>query len=138
MTNGKIIELDLSKTNGSITSLRELVIQTLREGDLYRSDLVYRGFSRRMIDEVLTHGSENPNSRYVYANPEEHLSVDPDPMWINPLTYAKCYGALAVYRADKLKEFCFTCYEFPDLDKKAETLVAIFPLDTSKSPEPKN
>ena len=129
MTNGKIIELDSGKTNGSIASLRELVIQTLRERDLYRPDLVYRGFSKRMIDEVLIHGSENPNSRFIYANPEEHLSIDPDPTWINPLTYAKCYGALAVYRADKLKEFCFTCYEFPDLDKKPETLVAIFPLD---------
>ena len=129
MTKGTIIELDSSKTNGSIASLRELVIQTLREEDLYRPDLVYRGFSRRMINEVLTHGSENPNSRFIYANPEEHLSIDPDPTWINPLTYAKCYGALAVYRADKLREFCFTCYEFPDLDKKPETLVAIFPLD---------
>ena len=129
MTKGTIIELDSSKTNGSIASLRELVIQTLRERDLYRPDLVYRGFSRRMINEVLTHGSENPNSRFIYANPEEHLSIDPYPTWINPLTYAKCYGALAVYRADKLREFCFTCYEFPDLDKKPETLVAIFPLD---------
>lgn len=137
MTNGKIIELESSKTNWSIASLRELVIEALKERELYRTDLVYRGFSRRFIDKVLMHGSENPNSRYIYANPEEHLSVDPDPTWINPLTYAKCYRTLAVYRADKLKKFCFTCYEFPDLDKKAETLVTIFPL-VSESPEPQN
>lgn len=129
MMDGKILELELSKTNENTASLRELVIGALKERDLYRTDLVYRGFSRRMVDEVLMYGNENPKSRFMYANPEEHLSVDPDPTWINPLTYARSYGALAVYRADKLKEFCFTCYEFPDLDKKPETLVAIFPLD---------
>ena len=128
MLSRKIINLDLS---GNVLSLREQIIAALKKRGLYRADLIYRGFNKRMILGVLTHGSENPNSRFIYANPEEHLSIEPDPIWINPLTYAKCYGALAVYRADKLKKFCFTCYEFPDLNKKPETLVAIFPLDFS-------
>jgi len=128
MLSGKIINLDLS---GNVLSLREQIIATLKKRGLYRADLIYRGFNKRMIWRVLTHGSENPNSRFIYTNPEEHLSIEPDPIWINPLTYAKCYGALAVYRADKLKQFCFTCYEFLDLSKKPKTLVAIFPLDFS-------
>jgi len=126
MINKKLIELPVIKTNRSISSLRQAVIRSLREREIYRKDLVYRGFNKKCINNVLLYGSENSSERYIYANSEECLNVDPDPAWINSLTYAKAYGALAVYRTDKLKEICFTCYEFLDLNKKLEALVAIF------------
>jgi len=125
-----VISIDLG--DNQMVALRERILQELKQRGLYRSDLLYRGFSHEMIDRVLEHGSENPTEHFVYANPEEYLSIDPDPRWLNPLSYARSYWALAVYRGDRLKEVCFTCYEFPDLEKKPEALIAVFSLTPSQ------
>lgn len=128
MKHEKIIELDLSNVNRSITTLNSLIIQALKERSLYKEDLLYRGFDGSLVDCVLAFGSENQDDRFIYANPESYLDIDPDPRWINPLSYARAYGMLAVYGRDRLKEHCFTCYEFLDQARRFDALVAIFPL----------
>jgi hypothetical protein len=121
-----IIEITLE--NESVSAFRDIVVEKLKLQRLYRPDLLYRGFSSSLIERVLRYGLENPNDHFVYANPEHFLSLDPDPQWINPLTYARSYGALAIYRGDLLRMSCFTCYEFPDLNTKASCLATVFLL----------
>lgn len=122
----ELIKLELE--DDKINTLRDKVLEELRQRELYRPDLIYRGFSSRMIYMVLEHGSENPNSYFIYANPEDHLGIEPDPLWINPLSYAIYGGALVVYRGNKLRKVGYTSYEFLDLTTKPETLVAVFSL----------
>lgn len=114
-----------SRRTARTRELRDKILKELRQRKLYRPDLLYRGFSAEMINRVLSYGSENPKERFIYVNTEEYLNVEPDPQCINPLSYALSYGALAVYRGDRMKKNCFTCYEFMDSDKR-EALVVIF------------
>ncbi len=126
MEKTKVLKLDLSKIR-SLTSLKDVVLQTLRERDLYKPNLLYRGFDSRFVEHVLTWGSEN-NEQGMYALPESYLSIDPDPRWYNPLHYAWVAGSLAIYDGDKLKlgYNCIDWYYFIDQTRKNEVVTAVF------------
>jgi len=113
----------------NISALRSDVLQQLKASGVYRSDHIYRGFDFRLIEWFSQHGVENPHSVWIYANSEEYLSVDPDPMIVNPLRYALFwYGALAVYRGDRLSQFESCTYRFIGPGTWSEALIAIFRL----------
>src|SRR3989338_5484390 len=113
----------------SISALRLDVLKQLKARGVYRGDHIYRGFNLRLIEWVTQHGVENPHSVWIYANSEEYLSVDPDPMIVNPLRYALFwYGALAVYRGDRLSQFESCTYQFVGPGTRQESLIAIFRL----------
>lgn len=124
----KVLELDIAEIWWSLTSLRDVVLQTLKERDLYRSNFIYRGFNSRFVEHDLAFGSENFRDYGIYALPEPFLSVDPDPIWSNPLSYARASGSLTVYNGDKLKlgSNCIDWYEFIDQTRKFEAVNAIF------------
>src|SRR3989344_4157858 len=122
--------IELYIPNREIAVVREAVLQQLGNRDLYKPDLIYRGFGSHMISSVLQYGSEDPSDRYIYGNNEEALSIDPDPIWENPLSYALYGKALAVYEGSKLISGDYTCYEFLE-ENKMSSLVIVFSLPTA-------
>jgi len=110
----------------SIREIRRKVIRELRQKELYKPNLIFRGFSRNVIPTVLEYGTENPNSEFIYGNPEGYLGNRAIPRG-DPLRYALHAGALAVYDGDLLHKWWYTCYSF-DADKR-RTLVAVFLLE---------
>ena len=126
----ELIEVQLP--DYSTSALRDRILQELSQRGLHRPGLVFRGFSREMIGHVLKYGSENPNEYFIYGNPEDHLSIEPDPHWVNPLSYALQGGALAVYDGDKIKPYDYTTYGFPDLQTKQDALVVVFDLNLNR------
>ncbi len=117
-------ELFLAKRE--IVVARLAVLDELEHRKLYEPNLIYRGFGRYLIDSVLRYGSESSTSLYIYGNEEWALGVNPDPHWINPLSYALYGGALAIYKGNQLIPEAYTTYRFPDLKTKLQVLVAIF------------
>ncbi|MBI2664224.1 hypothetical protein HYX10_02675 [Candidatus Woesearchaeota archaeon] len=126
----RVLELDIAEIYWNLTSLKDAVIRTLKERDLYNRNNFYRGFNKGFVEQVLALGSENLSDWGVYALPESHLSIDPDPRWINPLSYARASGALAVYNGDMLRlgSTCIDWYEFVDQTKRSESISTIFSL----------
>jgi len=126
----KVLELDIAEIYWNLTSLKDLVIGTLKERKLYRDNHLYRGFNSRFFERVLAFGSESLNDWGIYTLPESHLSIDPDQRWINPLSYARASGALAIYNGDKLRlgSNCIDWYEFVDKTKISEAISTVFLL----------
>ena len=124
----KVLELDIAEIYWNLTSLKDLVIQTLKEREIHRCNHLYRGFDGNFVEHVLAFGSENLSGFGIYALPESSLSVDPDPRWHNPLSYARSAGALAVYDSDKLRlgSNCIDWYEFVDRTRRNEALSTVF------------
>ena len=126
----KVLELNVAEVYWNLTPLKDLIIQTLKERELYRDNNLYRGFNSNFVEQILAFGSENLSDLGVYALPESHLSIDPDPRWSNPLSYARTSGALAVYNGDRLRlgSNCVDWYEFIDLMKKPEAVSSVILL----------
>lgn len=126
----KVLELEITEIYWNLTSLKDSVLRTLKERGLYRDNHFYRGFNNRFVEQILAFGSDNFSDRGVYALPESNLSIDPDPRWINPLSYARASGALVVYNGDKPKlgSNCIDWYYFVDETKRSEVVSTIFLL----------
>lgn len=118
--------IELHPESDDVIALRDMILDKLRERGLYSSRLLYRGFNSECRSAVEQFGSENEHEAFIYALPQVYLDIESDPSWINPLTYALNYGAVAVYHEDRFREVCFTCYEFLDMHAKPDALVAIF------------
>jgi len=114
----------------SVPELRQIVLRELEMRGLYRNNHVYRGFNAELIRRVRCEGVENPESRWIYANSEEYLKLEPDPMFLNPLKYALSYGfgALAVYRGELVRQSESCTYQFVGPGIWPDALVAIFRL----------
>lgn len=130
MNREGVLEIDLRKTDGRLSSLRDTTLQKLNGKALYKSNLLYRGFDSRFVEHILAWGTESHDDFGIYALPEYYLSIEPDPRWSNPLSYAMASGALAVYDGDKLRigSGCCDWYEFIDQTRKNEAVVAVVQL----------
>jgi hypothetical protein len=120
---------DIIRTN--LQPLKDIIIEALNDEKMYKKNLLFRGFDDQFRENILQFGSENCDDFGIYALPERHLNICPDPNWSNPLSYALASGALAVYDGHKLKlgNGCSDWYEFIDKTKKCESVVAVFSLD---------
>ena len=84
-------ELELG--DDKISTLRKRVLDELLQRGLVVGDLVYRGFNRDAINNVLNMGSENGDATFIYGNELDYLWAEGllDPM-DNPLVYTINHG----------------------------------------------
>jgi len=116
--------------------LKETVLDEMRARDLYRPDLIFRGFPREFIPFTLESGYSREYETYCIGNPEDTLKTPRDPSHEegeherleNPLSFAWNRGALAVYRGDKLRLHRPSLYKFIDWDARLEALVIVFSI----------
>jgi len=65
------IETDISEVASQETFdvIRKNILDTLEKEGLYDENLIYRGFSKRLMDRMLKHGTDR-NSHDIYGNTE--------------------------------------------------------------------
>jgi len=101
-------EIDLSKVDGYTSTDAEAIIERLERDGFYKPDLIFRGFNGEMLEIMLKHGTDSPDSDMIFCGDEEDLREGGS---MNALEYAFKHSkpALAVYDGPKLTEG--DCYQ---------------------------
>ena len=84
-------------------SIRDILIERLKELAIYQPNLLFRGFDGNKIEVVKKYGTDNPNSLTIFCSKERELA-DEYAAEESALDFAldQKKAGLAVYEGDKL------------------------------------
>lgn len=149
------IPSNLEVSCGSPERFVDLLIDSLRNTDIYRPDLVYRGAEISNPQEVIRHGTDRYDTAFdpeeggaadidfafrakgrscldfIFASPEHLLlstDSDSDPMLFAVSNRSECNAALLVYDSRQLHHE-YPLYEFRNSNSRKAALRALFVWD---------
>ena len=115
-------------------SMRDLIIEKLKELGIYKPDLLFRGFNGKKIEVVRQNGTDTPDSPVIFCSKESELA-DEHAMEQSALDFAleNKKAGLSVYEGDKLSEVNTGFHSYQYTAKKdtklKDALIAIFTLE---------
>ena len=126
----RIEKLDMSRVDGYSMSEFEVVVEALKNREIYRHRLVYRGINGEFSDNVLKTGLDIAGDIMSGSSEEEILGLSSSSGMENPFEYVSDFEnkGLSVYDQNLLNWKSPSEYEFKFPNKKLEALVAVFKL----------
>lgn len=111
-------------------SMRDILIERLKELGIYQPNLLFRGFDGNKIEVVKQHGSDSPNIPTVYCSKENELA-DEYAIEQSALDFAlgQEKAGLAVYEGIKLEEDIRYRYRAKKGTSLKEALLAVLILE---------
>ena len=123
-------KLDLSTADGYASTEADLLVGALKEAELYKINLLYRGFDGKNLDVILEHGTDDLEVEGVYCVTEQELN-EGGCEGLNPFDRAiECpIPAIAVYDGDKFYDGASELdRKFINPEDKLSALVAVYLL----------
>lgn len=123
-------EINMQKADGYGVEEIDVIVEDLKDRNIYSSNLVYRGFNGRKLEAVLRDGSDTKGN--IFGSLESEIR---DPFQIsrnqNPFDFATDFEhpCLAVFDGLKLRRIGRSYeYQFVSPDDKKGALVAVYEL----------
>ena len=120
-------DIDLSSADGYAITREDIVSKALELDNILNEDLLFSGINGENLKRFLEHGTNFPNSNFIYANSDlvSKFSTSTEPETLDYVLEREI-PMLAIYDANQFKDINLYRYEFKNPENRRDSLIGIY------------